>query len=75
MASQRQAERVVLVHGVGDKAEAAAGVEQTEGGELENAWHRCMHIAIAAACASATLASTVALAAAATASAAGVLLL
>jgi hypothetical protein len=39
-------------------------------GESENAWHECLHIATAAACASATLASTVALAAAATASAA-----
>jgi hypothetical protein len=31
-AGQREAERVVLVHQVGDEAEAAAGVEQTEGG-------------------------------------------
>jgi hypothetical protein len=31
-AGQREAERVVLVHCVGDEAKAAAGVEQGEGG-------------------------------------------
>jgi hypothetical protein len=31
-ARQREAESVVLVHGVGDEAEAAVGVEHGEGG-------------------------------------------
>ena len=47
-AGQREAERVVLVHRVGDEAEAAAGVDHGEGRggqRVHGGWPTCKHYA------------------------------